>query len=80
MKKIEAFKQEKSYDTGWTVRYGDLWADNLTEGEALEVVATIILTGRAPYLKTDLQNFLWDWKYGWREQPALLPETVRRSP
>jgi hypothetical protein len=54
----------ESTEHGWYVRCGELWDDHLTRGEALEVVANLILTGKAPYLKTDLQHALWNLKYG----------------
>ena len=60
-------------ETGWLVRWGELWEDRLTRGEALEAVATIILTGKAPYLKNDLQHFLWNLQYDRGEVLALLP-------
>jgi hypothetical protein len=60
-------------ETGWLVRWGELWEDRLTHGEALETVASIIFTGKAPYLKTDLQHFLWNLQYDQGEVVALLP-------
>lgn len=72
MKQIELEKREY----GWYVRSGELWCEELTGGEALEVVASIILTGRAPYLRNDLQHFLWNSRYG--IGPKLLTESVQR--
>jgi hypothetical protein len=65
---IEVEEREGS----WFVQCGELWADHLTKGEALEVIASLLFTGRAPYVRTTLQNWLWDWHYG--EPPKLLEE------
>jgi len=64
---------EKTKDRRLECSLGRAMADHLTEGEALEVVARIILTGYAPYLKTDLQHLLWNLKYDQGEIRALLP-------
>lgn len=68
--KIELEKTE----TGWLVRYGELWEDSLSLDEALGCVASIMFTGKAPYLKNDLQHFLWNIHYCPSELPKLLPE------
>jgi hypothetical protein len=58
--------------TGWFVRCGERWEDRLTLDEALGAVASLMLTGRAPYLKNDVEHALWDLHYGyWQPQ---LPE------
>lgn len=57
-------------DTGWCVRYGELWDDRLCLDEALGSVASLMFTGKSPYLKNDLQHALWNMKYG--DKQALL--------
>jgi hypothetical protein len=71
MPKIELEKLE----TGWLVRWGELWEDRLCLDEALGVVASIMYTGRAPYLKNELQHALWNLHYC--VFPNLLPEKAR---
>jgi len=68
--KIELEKR----DIGWFVRYGERWEDRLCLDEALGVVASIMYTGHAPYLKNGLEHALWDAKYGSYDDPPLLTE------
>lgn len=70
--KIEIEKREG----GWFIRCGLLSADMLQWDEALGVVASLMLTGKGHYLKTDWENGLWDMKY--RQMP-LLPEQSESS-
>lgn len=70
--KIELEKQE----TGWLVRWGDLWEDSLCLDEALGVVASIMFTGRAPYLKNAVQHAIWDAKYG--SHPPQITDGLNR--
>ena len=66
--KIELEKLE----TGWLVRWGHLSEDHLMLDEALGVVASIMFTGHAPYLKNPIEHILWDSK--WNPGPPLLTE------
>jgi hypothetical protein len=68
--KIELEKLE----TGWRVRWGQLWEDRLCLDEALGCVASIMFTGHAPYLKNELQHFLWNARYG--DIQHLLTEEI----
>jgi len=68
--KIELEKHE----FGWSVRYGHLTEDHLMLDEALGTVASIMFTGKAPYLKNPMQHFLWDIHYN--PGPPLLTEHV----
>lgn len=63
---------EESRQGGWTVRVGEMYAENLTAGEALETVARWLLTGKAPYLRDPITNAIWDLRYRCEEQ-KLLP-------
>lgn len=71
--RIELEKQE----TGWLVRYGYLWEDRLCLDEALGCVASIMFTGRAPYLKNEWEHVIWNLKY---DPPKLLPERAEHVP
>jgi hypothetical protein len=68
---------EYTPDAGWFVRYAEIWDDHLTSGEALEVVASLIFTGKAPYLRTDLQHALWNLRHGWEQK--LITENRSRE-
>ena len=65
---------EKHESFGWKVRYGDYWEDRLTLDEALGCVASIMFTGKAPYLKNPIEHALWDLRYD--PGPPLLTENA----
>ena len=67
MAKIELEKRE----IGWFVRWGELWEDRLMLDEALGAVASIMFTGKAPYLRNDLQHALWNLHYGYPGPPQI---------
>jgi len=66
-------------DNGWLVRYGEFWEDRLCLDEALGCVASIMFTGHAPYLKNELQHYLWNSRYAPNDLPKLLPERAGQA-
>ncbi len=51
---------------GWRVTCADRWEDGLDSGEALWVVANLLIKpdGTAPFLRTAEQHAAWEAKHG----------------
>lgn len=63
---------EQGHEGDWTVRLGEMYADRLTAGEALETVARWLLTDKAPYVRDPITNVIWDLRFR-RDEHRLLP-------